>query len=471
MLSVHTCPLATLGGKETGGMNVYVRELTRELSQPAGGYATPQAGTPSRAKRGQRGLAVDVFTRSQNPALPRISSGGLLGPNGRVIHLPAGPERPYDKNAILAHLPEFVEGVQAFADREGICYDVLYSHYWLSGLAARELRARWGAPIVQMFHTLGKMKNLAAQSAAEMESPQRIASEAEIMRFADRVIAATTLEREQMQALYGADPTRISVVPPGVDLARFQRVPAAEAKARVGAPCEHQMILFVGRIQPIKGIDTLIQAVALVLAREPELRSNTCLAIIGGDTQRSGDAESGQSEMARLKTLRESLGMGDLVTFLGSKDQDTLADYYSAATVVVVPSHYESFGMVALEAMACGTPVIASDVGGLSVNIAEGFNGYLVPAGDAEALADKLTLLMKHPSLREYLGDQAMRWAERYSWSTIADEILDVFGQALAGAGDPAPAGGEALDRREGVDAGAIPSGRPEQSPGWRDSA
>jgi D-inositol-3-phosphate glycosyltransferase len=435
MLSVHTCPLATLGGKETGGMNVYVRELTRELSQ--------------------RGLAVDVFTRSQNPAIPRISSGRRLGPNGRVIHLPAGPERPYDKNAILKHLPEFVDGVRVFADREGIRYDVLYSHYWLSGLAARELRAGWGplyteAPIVQMFHTLGKMKNLAAQSAAEMESPQRIASETEIMRFADRVIAATTLEREQMQALYGADPAKISVVPPGVDLARFRRVPAAEAKTRVGARCEHQMILFVGRIQPIKGIDTLIQAVALVLAREPEFRCNTCLAIIGGDDagERSSDAESGQSEMARLKTLRESLGMGDLVTFLGSKDQDTLADYYSAATVVVVPSHYESFGMVALEAMACGTPVIASDVGGLSVNIAEGFNGYLVPAGDAEALADKLTLLMKHPSLREYLGDQAARWAERYSWSSIADEILAVFGQALAPL-SPRLQGGNGVSARE----------------------
>jgi D-inositol-3-phosphate glycosyltransferase len=381
-----------------------------------------------------------------------------LGPNGRVIHVPAGPERSYDKIAIVEHLPEFVDGVKAFADREGIRYDVLYSHYWLSGLAARELRAGWGTPIVQMFHTLGKMKNLVAQSAAEMERPQRIASETEIMRFADRVIAATTLEREQMQALYGADPARISVVPPGVDLARFRRVPAAEAKARVGAPCEDQMILFVGRIQPIKGIDTLIRAVALVLAREPELRYNTCLAIIGGDAagEQSGDAESGQSEMARLEILRESLGMGDLVTFLGSKDQDTLADYYSAATVVVVPSHYESFGMVALEAMACGTPVIASDVGGLSVNIAEGFNGYLVPAGDAEALADKLTLLMKHPSLREYLGDQAMRWAQRYGWSTIADEILEVFGQALVplrprpqGGGSPRPQGGGGVPARE----------------------
>jgi D-inositol-3-phosphate glycosyltransferase len=421
MISVHTCPLATLGGKETGGMNVYVRELARELSR--------------------RGLVVDVFTRSQDPSIPRISAYGPLGPNGRVIHLPAGPERPYNKNAILDHLPQFVHGIKTFAEQEHAVYDVLHAHYWLSGLAAEELRAEWGTPIVQMFHTLGRLKNQVAQSPAEMEIPQRLICEGEVMRFADRVVAATALERDQMRDLYGADPNKISVVPPGVDLARFRRVPAAEAKARIGVPPEHQMILFVGRIQPIKGIDTLIRALALVLERNPELRTKVCLAIIGGDP----DGGSPQSEMARLQTLRKKLAVGDLVTFLGSKDQDTLADYYSAAATVVVPSHYESFGMVALEAMACGTPVIASDVGGLSVNIAEGFNGYLVPAGDAEALAGKLTLLLKYPSLSEHLGEQASRWAERYSWSTIADEILEVYREAGAGATPPAvPSPGEA---------------------------
>ncbi len=407
MLSVHTCPLATLGGKETGGMNVYVRELTRELSQ--------------------RGLAVDVFTRSQDPAIPRIRANGPLGPNGRVIHLPAGPERPYNKNAVREHLPEFVAGVKAFVDREGIRYDVLHSHYWLSGLAARELRAEWGAPIVQMFHTLGELKNQVAQSAAEMEGSQRISDEAEIMRFADRLVAATALERDQMQTLYGADPAKVAIVPPGVNLTQFRRLPSAVAKASIGIPPEHRLILFVGRVQPIKGIDTLIRAMALVLAREPELRPNTCLIIIGGDP--NGGSE--QNEMARLTALRETLGLGDLVTFLGSKDQDTLVNYYSAAVTVVVPSHYESFGMVALEAMACGTPVIASDVGGLSVNIAPGFNGYLVPAGDAEALAAKLTLLLKYDALRGQLGWQASRWAERYGWDTIADEILAVYEEAL----------------------------------------
>ncbi len=302
MLSVHTCPLATLGGKETGGMNVYVRELTRELSQ--------------------RGLAVDVFTRSQDPAIIRIRVNGPLGPNGRVIHLPAGPERPYNKNLVRDHLPEFVAGVKAFADREGIRYDVLHSHYWLSGLAARELRAAWGAPIVQMFHTLGELKNQVAQSAAEMEGGQRISDEAEIMRFADRLVAATALERDQMQTLYGADPAKVAIVPPGVNLTQFRRLPSAVAKANIGIPPEHRLILFVGRVQPIKGIDTLIRAMALVLDREPELRPNTCLIIIGGDP--NGGSEQG--EMARLTALRETLGLGDLVTFLGSKDQDPGGD-------------------------------------------------------------------------------------------------------------------------------------------------
>jgi D-inositol-3-phosphate glycosyltransferase len=412
MLSVHTCPLATLGGKETGGMNVYVRELTRELSR--------------------RGLAVDVFTRSQDPAKPRIGTGeGALGPNGRVIHLPAGPERPYHRDRIYDHLPAFVRGVQEFARSEGLHYDLIHSHYWLSGLAAYELREAWGTPILQMFHTLGALKNLVAQSPGEMESPQRIACEGEIMRFVDGIVAATTLERQQMQDLYGADPARIAVVPPGVDIQRFRPLPCAEARAHIGAPPSKQVILFVGRIQPIKGIDTLIRAMALAFERAPELRQQVVLSIIGGGTESESGEE--QSELARLQGLCGALGIGDdLVTFLGSKDQDTLVYYYSAASAVVVPSHYESFGMVALEAMACGTPVIASDVGGLSFAVADGFNGYLVPNGDADALASKVILVLKYSGLRHQLGEQARRWAERYSWSNIANEILDVCDKITA---------------------------------------
>jgi D-inositol-3-phosphate glycosyltransferase len=404
MLSVHTCPLATLGGKETGGMNVYVRELAREL--------------------GRRGLAVDVFTRSQDPAIPRISR--RLGNAARVIHLPAGPQQPYNKNLIYNHLDEFVTGILAFAHAEGIRYDVLHSHYWLSALAAERLRQVWGAPIVHMFHTLARLKNQVAQSPAELEPEQRAICEGEIMRFADRVVAATTLEREQMQQLYGAHPANIVVVPPGVDLDLFRPVPCEDARASLGLPPDQHMILFVGRIQPIKGIDNLILAMAQVIERRPALRSKVCLSIIGG----AGDPAT-DSELLRLQALRESLGIGDLVTFLGSRDQDTLVNYYNAASVVVVPSHYESFGMVALEAMACGTPVIASDVGGLSLNIADGYNGYLVPQGDVDEMAYKLGLLLDHPELRRQLGQQAGQWAQRFSWQTIVDETLHVYAEAM----------------------------------------
>jgi D-inositol-3-phosphate glycosyltransferase len=404
MLSVHTCPLATLGGKETGGMNVYVRDLSRELSR--------------------RGIAVDVFTRSQSPTIPHISVG-RLGELGRVIHIPAGPERPYNKNLVFDHLPEFVQRVQNFVVRENLGYDLIHSHYWLSGWAALDLRATWCVPVIQMFHTLGEMKNRVAQTPAERESRRRIEVEGHIMRFADRLIATTPLEKGQMSWLYGADADKISVVPAGVDMNLFRPISRDEAKARIGILPHQRMILFVGRIQPLKGIDTLIRAMKRVINQYPGFKSSLCVSIIGGDP--NPDSELEQAEIERLKELRTDLGIGDLVTFLGAKDQDTLVYFYSAAEMVVMPSHYESFGMVALEAMACGTPIIGSDVGGLSFSIEDGFNGYLVPGQDPDALADKIALLLRHSGLRDHLGEQALRWAERYAWTHIADEIVDVY--------------------------------------------
>jgi D-inositol-3-phosphate glycosyltransferase len=407
MLSVHTSPLATLGGKETGGMNVYVRDLTQELSR--------------------RGIAVDVYTRSQNPATPRIQP---LGEYGRVIQVKAGPEQPYNKNLIAHHLGEFVTGVKAQVATDRIDYDLIYSHYWLSGLAAHGLRHAWDVPIVQMFHTLAEMKNRVAQTPAEREPNQRVNCEGEIMRFADRLIAATPLEKNQMTWLYGADSKKISIVPPGVDLGRFKPMDQVEARKYLGILPYHQMILFVGRIQPLKGIDTLIRALAGVKKREPALAENICVTIIGGDS--NSDSEIEQTEFERLETLRAELGIGEMVTFLGAKDQDTLVYYYAAAEMVVMPSYYESFGLVALEAMACGTPVIASDVGGLSFSIEDGYNGYRVPGRDPQALADKIILLLKHRVLRDQLGEQARAWVEHYSWVNIAEEILEVFEDTLA---------------------------------------
>lgn len=407
MLSVHTSPLATLGGKETGGMNVYVRDLGQELSR--------------------RGIYVDVYTRSQDPTLPRVA---WLAERGRVIHIKAGPEQPYNKNQIYHHLAEFVAGVKAQAAADQVEYDLIYSHYWLSGLVAAALRRAWHIPIVQMFHTLAEMKNRVAQSPAEREPDQRLNCEGEIMRFADKLVAATPLEKNQMTWLYGAGSEKIAVVPPGVDLNRFKPMSQSKARDHIGVPRNHQMILFVGRIQPLKGIDILLKALTRVRKREPVLAQNICVAIIGGDP--NPDSEIEQAEFKRLDSLRADLGISDLVTFLGGKDQDTLVYYYSAAEMVIMPSHYESFGMVALEAMACGTPVIASDVGGLSFNIEDGYNGYLVPGRDPDALAAKIILLLRHRVLRDQLSEQAQAWVAHYSWVNIAEELLQVFEQTVA---------------------------------------
>ncbi|MBN1136847.1 MAG: glycosyltransferase [Anaerolineae bacterium] len=405
MISAHTCPLATLGGKETGGMNVYVRDLSREL--------------------GRRGIAVDCFTRSQNPAVPRVTTG--LGSNARVMHVPAGPEIPYDKNQLVDHLPQFVQGILDFARREGLTYDVIHSHYWLSGLAARDLRQAWGAPIVQMFHTLGQMKNAVASGPQEWETDRRIQAEAEVMAFADCLVAATPLDRAQMVWLYGADACKIVVVPCGVDLSFFRPIPQDQARQALGLPVGRRVVLFVGRIEPLKGIDTLLRAMA-VLASDGAGRQQDLSVIIVGGAPGAGAAQV-KSELERLHRLQTELGIEHLVTFMGAQNQDTLVYYYSAADVTVVPSRYESFGMVALEAMACGTPVIASKVGGLAFTIQDSQTGFLVPDRDPEILAARIRSLLDDDDLRRRLGRQAAHWAGRFGWPAVADQILGVYDQ------------------------------------------
>jgi D-inositol-3-phosphate glycosyltransferase len=410
MLSVHTCPLATLGGKETGGMNVYVRDLSRELAR--------------------RGHYVDIYTRSQDATHPRINQNGL-GRGARVIHLPAGPEQPYDKNLVYDHLPEFVDGVLAQARTDGVEYDVLHSHYWLSGVVARDLREHWGVPIAHMFHTLGKMKDAVAQRPEQRETARRIEVETKIVRFADALVAATPVEEAQLVQLYAADPARIHVISPGVDIERFHPIPKAHAKEQIELCPDSRVILFVGRIEPLKGIDSLLRAIALVVDHQPELRDGLCVPIIGGDPDRIRRDD----EMARLQELREDLGIDDIVTFLGAQDQDRLQYYYSAAEMVVMPSDYESFGMVALEAMACGTPVIASDVGGLAILVRDGRTGYRVPARDHNMLAERINRLLTNEGLRRRIGQRAACWAEAYAWPRIANQIEALYGEMIHGDG------------------------------------
>jgi D-inositol-3-phosphate glycosyltransferase len=402
MLSVHTGPLAKLGGKETGGMNVYVRELSRAL-----------------ALRGHR---VDIFTRRQDPNVPYVEAD-RIAPGVRVVNITAGPPTPYEKNHLFELLPEFAHNVQTFAEAERIFYDVYHAHYWLSGWVARELQACQRAPVVQMFHTLGAIKNLVANDSAR-EPDQRIEIEVSIMNFASRIIASTPRDRQQMIELYGADESKIAIIPPGVDLNLFHPIANIDAKDFIEAPYDHHTVLFVGRIDPIKGIDTWFRAMKLVIEENPDLRGKMCVCLIGGDVDEELTTEG---ELSRLDALKNELGIGDLVTFLGRRAQESLPYYYSAADVVVMPSLYESFGMVALEAMACGAPVVASDVGGLSYLVRDGETGFLVPDRDPRALADCLNRLLCDKTLRSELGNRGTQVAKDYAWSEIAEQIEGVY--------------------------------------------
>lgn len=402
MISYHTCPLAILGGKDTGGMNVYVRDLTREL--------------------GHQGIHVDVFTRSQDEHVPHVVH--QLGYGNRVVHVAAGPEIPAAKQRLPDYIPEFVEGIKAFAADKGIHYDLIHSHYWMSGLAAESLSDAWGGiPIVHMFHTLGQMKNRIARSDEERESPERITAEKRILARADRIVVATLAEQTQLRFLYRANERKLEIIPPGVDTSHFYPIPSDEAKQFLGLRPDDRMVLFVGRIEPLKGVDTLIQAMSCLNLHDNNRPVH--LAIIGGEPDAS--QEEMTKEMARLQDLCDELALGQTVVFLGKRGQDTLPYYYSAAEVLVMPSHYESFGMVALEAMACGTPVIASDVGGLGFLVQDGETGFTVPDGEPDKLCEKLSLLLDDRSLRKEMGKHAEEAAQAYDWEKIATKIVDVY--------------------------------------------
>ncbi|MFN3742396.1 MAG: glycosyltransferase [Anaerolineales bacterium] len=406
MLSYHTCPLEALGGKDTGGMNVYVRDLTRAL--------------------GAMGIHVDVFTRSQNEHVPHIVHD--LGYGNRVVHVPAGPKEPRPKGELAQYLPQFAAGIQRFAAERNLHYDVIHSHYWLSGLAAEMLAAAWGGiPIVHMFHTLGEMKNRIARSDGEREPPERLRAEHHLVRRVERIIAATPAEETQLRFLYRAPRGRIRVISPGVDIAHFYPIPKDEAKLYLGLPPEERILLFVGRIEPLKGLDTLIRAVAC-LSQQHHL-GKFYLIVVGGDPKE--DTQNVNSEIHRLQRLCDKLCLRNLVIFVGKRGQDILPYYYSAAEIVIVPSHYESFGMVALEAMACGTPVIASQVGGLAFLVRDGETGYHVPDGDVQALCERMCFLLTHRDVHERIGLQAAAYARAYDWKNIAGQMVEVYQEVL----------------------------------------
>jgi D-inositol-3-phosphate glycosyltransferase len=402
LISVHTCPLAALGGKETGGMNVYVREVARHL--------------------GRLGLEVDVFTRSQTPDVPEVVP---LGPGARVVHIEAGPQRPVPPVEIVADLGAFIDGVEAFQDRTPGGYALFHGHYWLSGLVAVELARRLhGTPVVQMFHTLGVVRNALADNLEDRVPQVRLDAEARVAGLADRIVAATSLERAELGWYCGADDDRVRTIPCGVDVDLFSPGDAAAARARLGLDAE-RILLFVGRPAPIKGLEILLNALARLKA-DGLARADVRLVIVGGERDAGRD-----DERARLRSVADALGVGDWVDFRGPQLQPALPEYYRAADLCLVPSHHESFGMAALEAMACGAAVVASRVGGLATTIQDGVTGLLVSPRDEVALAGAIASLLADEPRRRTLGRHAARWAQGFAWPSVARALVDVYDELV----------------------------------------
>ena len=389
VISVHGSPLSRFGDREAGGMQVYVRELSREMAR--------------------LGMSVDVFTRLIEPDAPRVEE---FDENARVIRLPAGPVAQVDKNGVLDHLPEFVCGIRRFIAEERREYHYLHSHYWLSGWVGKLLASRWGAPHVTTFHTLARLKNEALAGHASPEPEYRAEVESRIIATADGVIVSSDHERRALTELYGARRDQIRVVPPGIDLDFFQPTPRRFARTALGRD-GREVLFSAGRMDPIKGFDTLIRSVPLLRRRDVRL-------LIGG----GGNDEP---ERRRLERLAADLGVADRVAFLGAVPQEKLPLYYAAASLVVVPSHYESFGLVAAEALACGTPVVASQVGGLPTIVRDGVNGLLVSWRRPESFAAAVDQALGDPALLAHLRANARLSVERLSWQATAERTIEFY--------------------------------------------
>jgi D-inositol-3-phosphate glycosyltransferase len=393
VISMHTSPTASLGQNANGGLNVYVREVCSAFSD--------------------RGIATDVFTRLQSRDDPAIEN---LAPLSRVIYLAAG--KGLDKYSLIKEAPAFAAQVANFAKIQGIDYDLLFSHYWLSGEVACLLRPQLAASWAHVAHTLGLVKNERLAGGARPEPAMRIRVEGEIAQQADLLIASTAEEADELVRAYGASPDRVAVVPPGVDLSTFRPLDRGEARRKIGYSHE-PLVLFVGRLERLKGVEIAIRALALLKGRaNPDLR----LLVLGEDS-RDGD----ESEKERLKAIASALGVRDRVDFLGSVAHHELPYFYSAADVCVMPSYTESFGLVGLEAQACACPVVASDVPGLRSVVRDEVSGYLIDGDDPSAYAERIGRLLAHPELARQMGLHGSLLAQRFSWGRTADRLETLF--------------------------------------------
>jgi D-inositol-3-phosphate glycosyltransferase len=402
-ISLHTSPLDQPGTGDAGGLNVYVVEVAKRLAD--------------------RGVEVEIFTRAVSRDTPPTVE---LMPGVLVRSVVAGPFEELDKNALPGQICPFTFGVlrteAAFAPGR---YDLLHAHYWLSGQVAAVAAERWGVPLIQSMHTLGKVKNLALANGDCAEPAARIRGEAEVVAAADRLVANTADEARQLIELYGADPWRVETVSPGVDLSVFRPGPAAAARRRLGLPADAVALVFAGRIQPLKGPDIVLHAAAELLRSRPALADRLVVVIVGGPS----GSEVG--DPGRLGGLAARLGISDCVRLEPPCPQRELADWYRAATVVLVPSHSESFGLVALEAQACGIPVVAAAVGGLRTAVRDGYSGILVDGHVPVVYARVLERLIESPGRLAELSRGALAHASAFDWPATADRLIDVYTGAM----------------------------------------
>lgn len=402
-LSVHTSPLEQPGTGDAGGMNVYIVETAKRLAE--------------------FGVEVEIFTRATGGDLPptvAIADGVL------VRHVAAGPYEPLAKEDLPGLLCAFTSGLlRVEAQHEPGYFDLVHSHYWLSGQPGYLAKDRWGVPLVHSMHTMAKVKNALLADGDTPEPSARVVGEAQVVSTADRLVANTAEEAGQLVGLYGADAGSVAVVAPGVDLEVFTPSDRAAARARLGVPADAHLLLFVGRIQPLKAPDVLLRAAARMLAADPSLRHRLVVAVVGGP---SG---SGLAHPEGLEKLAGALGIRDVVRFEPPAPQPTLADWYRAADVTVVPSYNESFGLVAVESQACGTPVVAASVGGLRTAVADGESGVLVPGHDPGQYARVLYDLVRQPRRQAAMRRGAVRHARQFGWHATAQAMLDVYSSAI----------------------------------------
>lgn len=387
-ISFHACPLASPGEGKSGGMNVYARQLALAL--------------------GNAGVHVDIFTRDHTESESKITE---IAPGVRVIHLPGGPaETALD--GLFPHLPEFSQALLEFQIETGLTYQAVHSHYWLSGWVGQQMATEWRAPHILTFHTLSLIKMQSRAGESEPATRQQV--ERELMASADHIVAFSPHERDAMVRLYQADATRIGLIPCGVDLSLFRPLDQQEVREKLGLNGE-KVLLYVGRIEPLKGLELLLHTAAQLQTFE-QIR----VLVVGGGVGRD-------QEIDRLRELAKSLNVDKVFDFIGRVDQQDLPLYYNAADVCVVPSFYESFGLAALESMACGTPVVATRAGGLSTIIQHGRTGYLKAWRCPEAFASSLEMIISSRNLQHSMGLAARRRAEGLSWDNVAGQIAGVY--------------------------------------------